>query len=146
MSVFLRWGIFGIMGVAALVYAYNASKQVAESRSAQKTQAPAAAPRETDAAAASGSERLTETSPEPALSPRCQAELEIAQRALQARRQGEPVDRLLRIQEIAFQEQPWRARLEAVATRWYQWTGEEPAPEALRDAVVRNCELFTPAP
>ena len=26
MSVFLRWGIFGILAVAALMYAYNASK------------------------------------------------------------------------------------------------------------------------
>ena len=146
MSVFLRWGIFGIIGVAALVYAYNASKHVAETRSAQKTQTPAAASRETDAAPALGSEPSPETSPEPAITPRCLAELEIARRALQARRQGEPMDRLLRIQEIAFQEQPWRARLESVATRWYQWTGEEPTPEALRDAVVRNCELFTPAP
>ncbi len=28
MSVFLRWGIFGILGVAALLYAYNASKRL----------------------------------------------------------------------------------------------------------------------
>jgi hypothetical protein len=135
MSVFLRWGIFGILGVAAVLYAYNSSKRLAEARSAQKTQAPA-----------TESQPLPESSPEPALTPRCGAELEIAQRALEARRRREPLDRLLRIQEIAFQDPPWRARLESVATRWYQWTGDEPAPEALRDAVVRNCELFTPAP
>ena len=35
MSVFLRWGIFGILGVAALVYAYNASKSMAEKRAAR---------------------------------------------------------------------------------------------------------------
>ena len=146
MSVFLRWGIFGILGAAALIYAYNASKRMAEAHSAQKTQATVAGPRETGAAPASESQPLPESSREPVLTARCQVELEIAQRALEARRQGEPIDRLLRIQQIAFQEQAWRARLEAVATRWYQWTGEEPTPEALRDAVVRNCELFTPAP
>lgn len=135
MSVFLRWGIFGILGVAAVLYAYNSSKKLAEARSAQKSQAPAPE-----------SQPLPESSPEAGLTPRCRAEFEIAQRALEARRQGEPLDRLLRIQEIAFQEQPWRARLESVATRWYQWTGEEPSSAALRDAVVRNCELFTPAP
>jgi hypothetical protein len=135
MSVFLRWGIFGILGVAAVLYAYNTSRKLSEARSAQKAQAPA-----------SESQPLPESSPEPGLTPRCRVEIEIAQRALEARRQGEPMDRLLRIQEIAFQEQPWRARLESVATRWYQWSGEEPSPEALRDAVVRNCELFTPAP
>ena len=138
MSVFLRWGIFGILGTAALIYAYNASKRMAEARSTQKTQAPVAAPREAGAAPALDSQAE--------LTPRCQAELDIARRALEARRQSEPIDRLLRIHEIAFQEQPWRARLESVATRWYQWTGDEPTPEALRDAVVRNCELFTPAP
>jgi len=132
--------------MAAVLYAYNSSKRLAEVRSAQKAQAPVAAPRQTDAEAASEPQPLPESSPQPDLPPRCQAELAIAQRALEARRQGEPLDRLLRIQEIAFQEQTWRLRLEAVATRWYQWTGEEPAPEALRDAVVRNCELFTPAP
>jgi hypothetical protein len=35
MSVFLRWGIFGILGVAALLYAYNASKRLAEAHAAQ---------------------------------------------------------------------------------------------------------------
>jgi hypothetical protein len=30
MGVFLRWGVFGILGVAALIYAYNANKQLAE--------------------------------------------------------------------------------------------------------------------
>jgi len=146
MSVFLRWGIFGIMGIAAVLYAYNASKRLAEARSGQKTQAPAVASQETGATPMSESPPSPQSSPDPGLTPRCKTELEIAQRALEARRQGEPIDRLLRIQEIAFQEPAWRARLETVATRWYQWTGEEPTPEALRDVVVRNCELFTPAP
>ena len=35
MSVFLRWGIFGILGVAGLMYAYNASKQMARKKQAR---------------------------------------------------------------------------------------------------------------
>ena len=41
MSVFLRWGIFGILGFAGLMYAYNASKQMAAKRATSA--APAAA-------------------------------------------------------------------------------------------------------
>ena len=37
MGVFLRWGIFGILAVAAMVYAYNASKRMAENHQSQKT-------------------------------------------------------------------------------------------------------------
>ena len=60
--------------------------------------------------------------------------------ALEARRQGQPIDRLLRIQEIAFQEPRRRQRLETVAVRWYQLEGDEPIPEALRIAVISDCE------
>jgi hypothetical protein len=70
----------------------------------------------------------------------------VAQRALEARRAGEPLDRLLRIQEIAFQEQPRRQRLEEVAKRWYQLEGDEPVPEALRIYVISDCVHFSPAP
>jgi hypothetical protein len=70
----------------------------------------------------------------------------VAQRALEARRQGEPIDRLLRTQEIAFQEPPRRQRLETVATHWYQLEGEEPIPEALSIAVISDCVRFSPAP
>ena len=144
MSVFLRWGIFGILSVAALVYAYNASKSMAGRHAAQ------------DAVAVSEPEPQTEPdrdldrapAPPPAYTaaPHCQAELVVAQRALEARRQGEPIDRLLRIQEIAFQVPPRRQRLELVATRWYQLEGEEPIPEALSIAVVSDCVRFSPAP
>jgi hypothetical protein len=70
----------------------------------------------------------------------------VAQRALEARRQGEPIDRLLRIQEIAFQEGARRQRLEKVATQWYQLEGPEPIPEALSIAVISDCVRFSPAP
>jgi hypothetical protein len=136
-SVFLRWGIFGIIGVAALVYAYNASKRMAEKR----------ASREPPVASASAPEAGSEPEPASTAPPHCQAELVVARRALEARREGEPLDRLLRIQEIAWQEPAARRRrLEDVATRWYQLEGEEPIPEALRIRVVSDCEHFSPAP
>jgi hypothetical protein len=143
-SVFLRWGIFGILGVAALVYAYNASKRMAEKHSRAPTVVAAPEPREAEVAKAPRRE------PEPiaayATAPHCEAELVVAQRALDARRQAEPIDRLLRIQEIAFQEGARRQRLEKVAMRWYQLEGDDPIPEALRIAVISDCVRFSPAP
>lgn len=150
MSVFLRWGIFGIIGFAALMYAYNASKRMAEKHS-----------REPSVAAAT--ERETARTPSPAMTlepaseagtapvstapPHCEAELVVAQRALEARREGVPLDRLLRIQEIAWQEPASRRpRLEGVATRWYQHEGDEPVPEVLRIYVFSDCVHFSPAP
>jgi hypothetical protein len=150
MSVFLRWGIFGILGVAALVYAYNASKSMAEKREAQRVAASVAAPAGTEPEPEAQREPERSAVPESRAStaaPHCQAELVVAQRALEARRQGEPLDRLLRIQEIAWQEPAARRhRLEEVATRWYQFEGDEPVPEALSIRVVSDCEHFSPAP
>jgi hypothetical protein len=145
-SVFLRWGIFGILGVAALLYAYNASKRMAEKHSSRS---PAVAADQRDTAVTRAAAPEPESKPVPlptTAAPHCQAELVIAQRALEARRLGEPIDRLLRIQEIAFQEPVRRQRLEKVATRWYELEGEEPIPEALSIAVISDCVRFSPAP
>ena len=144
MSVFLRWGIFGILGVAALIYAYNASKRMAEAHSVREKPATAVAASLPETAATSESQAAPVAAPD--LDPRCQTELEIARRAVDARRQGEPVDRLLRIQEIAFQEQPRRARLESVAMRWYELANTEMTPQALSAAVIKDCESVSPAP
>jgi len=147
MSVFLRWGIFGILTVAAMLYAYNASKSMAARRSTRETPAVAATDqRETSVTSAPEPESEPASAPVPTTAPHCQDELLVAQRALEARRQAEPIDRLLRIQEIAFQEPPRRQRLEEVATRWYQLEGEEPIPEALSIAVISDCVRFSPAP
>jgi hypothetical protein len=151
MSVFLRWGIFGILGVAALLYAYNASKRMAErhaqpaapaaqvaDRAAPAPDEPAAAARETPAAPARPVER---TPPAPA---HCEAELAVARRAIEARKNGDPLDRLLRIQEIAFEDSaPRRARLEKVATRYFNYESEF-LPEALRIAVISDCMQSSP--
>lgn len=147
MSVFLRWGIFGILAVAGLVYAYNASKRMAEKHAVQPATAVsdgsvAELAAEPERASASISTVSAPTAP-----PHCQAELVVAQRALDARRKGEPLDRLLRIQEIAWQEPITRRnRLEAVATRWYELEGEDPIPEALSIRVISDCVHFSPAP
>jgi hypothetical protein len=148
MSVFLRWGVFGILGVAALLYAYNASKRMAEAHAAKETPAPAVV-EETSPEAPP-----VETVPEPpapaparATAPaHCEAELVVAQRAIDMRKQGDPLDRVLRIQEIAWQEPPARRqRLESVATRWYGYEGDF-APEALRIAVIGDCVQLSPVP
>jgi hypothetical protein len=146
-SVFLRWGIFGILGFAGLMYAYNASKQLAAKRAAR----PAPAAVETAQPAEPRPEVQAAPAPAPApvatnAPPHCEAELVVAQRALAARAEGQPLDRLLRIQEIAFQEPVRRQRLEKVATFWFQHEGPVPIPEALRLGVISNCVMTSPAP
>jgi hypothetical protein len=140
MSVFLRWGIFGILGVAALLYAYNASKRMAE-RHAQPA-APAA--QVADRAAPAPDEPAAAARETPAAPARPVAELAVARRAIEARKNGDPLDRLLRIQEIAFEDSaPRRARLEKVATRYFNYESEF-LPEALRIAVISDCMQSSP--
>jgi hypothetical protein len=152
-SVFLRWGIFGILGVAALLYAYNASKRMAETHAAKGAEAAVetpAAPASAAALPAAPAAAVVEAAPDshraPPASAHCEAELVVAQRAIDMRRQGEPLDRLLRIREIAWQELPARRqRLEKVATRWFSYESEF-LPEALRIAVISDCMQSSPAP
>jgi hypothetical protein len=143
-SVFLRWGVFGILGVAALMYAYNASKRLAAAHVARP--AVELAPVASVDAQRSAPQPVVEPAAPPAAPARCEAELTVAQRAIDMRSRGEPLDRLLRIQEIAWQESTARrARLEAVATRWYSHEGDI-ATTALRAVVVNDCEQHSPAP
>jgi hypothetical protein len=154
MSVFLRWGIFGIIGFAALMYAYNASKRMAERHSREPAavvsdRGGTAGTTSREPATEPVSEAASEPGPAPVstAAPHCEAEVVVAQRALDARREGMPLDRLLRIQEIAWQEPvARRLRLEEVATRWYRHEGDEPVPEALRIYVISDCVHFSPAP
>ena len=148
MSVFLRWGVFGILGVAALLYAYNASKRLAETHAARPAAAPAAAaPTESETSASSpGREAAPQPMAVPAAPTRCEEELLVARRAIDMRKQGEPLDRLMRIQQIAWQESPTRrARLEQVATQWFNRDGEIGA-SALRAVVVNDCQQHPPVP
>jgi hypothetical protein len=153
MGVFLRWGVFGILGVAALLYAYNASKRMAEAH-AEKATAPvdaplSAAPEAEPAATTPDGDEPVAAAPAPpaaTVTARCGAELQVARRAIEMKEQGEPLDRVLRIQEIAWETSPERrARLEKVATRWFGYAGDF-SPDALRMAVVSDCEQSPPAP
>jgi hypothetical protein len=152
MSVFLRWGIFGILGVAGLLYAYNASKRLAEVH-AGKAPTVAAEPASPPEVEVPADEPVADVAPAaPSVEPasaapaHCEAELVVAQRALDMKRQGEPLDRVLRMQEIAWQETPLRRqRLEKVATRWYGYEGSF-QPETLRIAVISDCQQAVPAP
>jgi hypothetical protein len=156
MSVFLRWGIFGILGVAALLYAYNASKRLAEAHAANSpavASAPAAEaavevaddPGEPPAEAEPVSAPPPQAETRREVSPECEAELVVAQRAIDLRKEGAPLDRVLRMQEIAWQEtSERRERLASVATRWFNYSGDF-SPEALRIAVINACEQAIPA-
>src|SRR5262245_28771990 len=145
MSVFLRWGVFGILGVAALMYAYNASKRLAEARAAkaQPAAVTAAEPEEEEQPAEEAAAPEDDPPPVPseaAAPAHCEAELVVAQRAIDLRKEGAPLDRVLRIQEIAWEQAPERRqRLEQVATRWYAYEGDF-RPAALRIAVINDCE------
>jgi len=151
MSVFLRWGIFGILGVAALLYAYNASKRMAEAH-AGKPKVVAAEPpgaavdEDPDEEAEPAAAVAPSVEPTPKAPAQCEAELVVAQRAIDLKKAGEPLDRVLRMQEIAWEEAPARrARLEQVATRWFGYEGSF-QPESLRVAVINDCQQSAPAP
>ncbi|HTU67707.1 MAG TPA: hypothetical protein VMF52_17285 [Steroidobacteraceae bacterium] len=145
MGVFLRWGIFGILAVAALIYAFNALEHIADARR-QKTlentvnpasPAPAAAPAGEPAVAVAAPARPVQAADD--VPERCRVEIEIAQRAAQSRSIGEPLDRLLRIQEIAWQEDAKRReRLTALATDWYNRASPIDAAR-LRADVLHDC-------
>ena len=135
MGVFLRWGAFGIIVVAALIYAYNASKDLSERRQQSKPVV----------SSQPDQDQPEETAPE--ATPECEEEFQVAELALTARRDNQPFDRLSRHQLIAFQSDPKRRqRLEDVARKWYEKSGAEPAADSLRRAVLRECWLFSPAP
>jgi len=144
MSVFLRWGIFGILGFAGLMYAYNASKQMAQRRQSQPVPVASA---DAKAIPGTGAGADTPESGNEAVTPACAEELQVAESAMKARHDNEPLDRLLRNQTIAFQSDPKRReRLETVARKWFGWAGAEPGAATLREAVLRDCWKFSPAP
>lgn len=150
MSVFLRWGVFGMLTVAALVYAYNASKDLAGQHAAKN---PPAANVQSDEAeadeatadeeAADRAERAPPAEPAdigPEMPEGCVEEARVAERALKMRRDGDTLDHLLRIDTIVFQsDEPRRDRLKAVATHWYEREGRDPDASALRSEVLRDC-------
>ncbi|HEX6398304.1 MAG TPA: hypothetical protein VFZ95_12840 [Steroidobacteraceae bacterium] len=150
MSVFLRWGVFGILGVAALLYAYNASKRLAEVHAGKPrviAPEPVGTPGDQEARELiEPAEPATAPPPRPTAPAHCETELVVAQRAIELKKSGEPLDRVLRMQEIAWEEVPARReRLEKVATRWYGYEGSF-GTAALRVAVINDCQQSAPGP
>ena len=144
MGVFLRWGAFGIIVVAALIYAYNASKGLAEQR--QQSRAATNSQQE-DSQSDEENDEAPGAEPAAEVTPQCEEELQVVEIALTARREQQPIDRLMRHQLIAFQSDPKRRqRLENVATKWFERSGAEPDEAETRQAVLRDCWLFSPAP
>ncbi len=145
MGVFLRWGVFGIIVVAALIYAYNATKGMSERR---KLNAPVVVnPTEGVSATAATQDEQSEAQALPPVTPQCEEELQVAERALAARRENEPLEGLLRIQPIQVQSNPKRReRLENVARKWFSRMGADPDAAELRHTVLRDCWRFSPAP
>lgn len=130
MSVFLRWGVFGILSFAALLYAYNASKDLAKRRPPPPV------------AVAPAAETAEQAQAIP-VSANCEVEAVVAQRAIEARDAGDPLDRLLRTREIAFEtDEKRRERLTQVAKRWFGHT-EAIGPYSLRREAAAECERAT---
>ncbi|HEX6637851.1 MAG TPA: hypothetical protein VF033_09365 [Steroidobacteraceae bacterium] len=145
MGVFLRWGVFGILAVAAMVYAYNASRRLTERRPAP-AQVASASQADPDEVEEPPPETALQEEQEPDMPGACEEELMVAERALKMRRDGEPLDRLLRIDRIAFQaDAERRQRLEAVARRWFEREGRDPDAARLRVEVRRDCGRAFPA-
>ncbi len=152
MGVFLRWGIFGIIAVAALVYAYNALGHLADrhrnmpagvvappARTAEDAPPARAAEDTPPAADASSGAAKGDAIPE-----KCALELDIARRAVESRSIGEPLDRLLRIQEIAWEKDDrLRAHRTELATRWFNEPGPVDAARLRRD-VLSACVAAKP--
>lgn len=151
MGVFLRWGVFAILAIAALMYAYNASKQLSSRPPAASAPVPTAVEVATDQdesqAERAEAERESVEEELVDLPPVCDEEREIAERALKMRRDGEALDRLLRIDRIAFQSDAMRrARLEDVARYWFERPGADPDSLALRTEAAQACREYLSRP
>ena len=132
--IFLRWGIFGILTFAAIFLVYNSSKRLAARHEKAAVVAAQAAPAAPETAA--------DDSPRTPIVVACEIELTVAQHAIDARRNGDPLDRLLRTREIAFEDDvARRERLSRIARRWF----EDPAtPDSaeLRRVVYSECDAL----
>jgi hypothetical protein len=125
MSPFLRWGVFAIVAIGALVLAYNASKDLAAARARSPSAAPSVSPG---------------VQPAPVV---CELELAVAERALEARANGDSLDRLLRAREITLEEDPRRReRLANVARRWFAYE-RQLDPTDFRNVVMAECTAFS---
>ncbi len=133
MTVFLRWGVFALLTIAALIYAYRVnerSSDITARLEAQRVQS-ARLP-----AAEGGS------ATPPPLPADCAGELRAVEAAAASAARGEPLDRVLRRREIAFETDPAeKARLTLAANRGFAAPGADATERA---AIARAaCEAPT---
>ena len=77
------------------------------------------------------------------VSPECEVEIAVAQRAIAARDAGDPLDRALRMREIVFAaDETQRERLSVVAKRWFGHTGPI-GPYSIRRDAAAECGQST---
>ncbi len=139
MTVFLRWGVFGLLAISALIYAYRVNERSDDIRLQleQRAEQRRAAERELREAA----RRDVEFSDKPAiasLSSACEEAVQVAVDAAAAAKAGQPLDRVLRQERIAWQDEPVRKQRLAVAARLgYSLHGQDGA--AIRRAVADEC-------
>jgi hypothetical protein len=134
-TVFLRWGAFALLAIAALVYSYRVNERaptIAARLEANK-QATRAAP----VPVAPSRAAL-----EPADRPECAPFVAAASAGASAGERGEPLDRVLRQGSIAWQEDPaLKSALTAAATDAYQQTSRGAA-----EAAAAACDQYLRAP
>ena len=150
MSVFLRWGVFGILGVAALLYAYNASKRWP--RRAPRTRPRRCRTPADDAAAEEPTQPASRQQRAESVVSVATASRERAATPATARRSwwspNAPSTCARKVRRsiacCASRKSPGRNRRSGasdsrqVATRWFGYTGDF-GPEALRIAVINDC-------
>ena len=136
MSVFLRWGIFGILGVAGLMYAYNASKRMAEKqlRNRDRPECRAASRFEAAPEARAGDPLQRRVDGRRTARRNWWWRSARSRRAVTACRSiGCCVSRRSRFRTLSV------ANDSRSGDNWFEWVGAEPSPEALRMRRMRDC-------
>jgi hypothetical protein len=140
MTVFLRWGVFALLATAALIYAYRVNERsgdIAARLDAQRANAtlPSTAnPSPENADATSG--KATPKARIAPLDAACRPVLRAVQLGVEGAARGEPLDRVLRHSDIAFEaDERQQRQLAAAATRAYQ---APPLTTAERESLARE--------
>ncbi|MCB1623543.1 MAG: hypothetical protein KDI32_03065 [Pseudomonadales bacterium] len=139
MTVFLRWGAFALLSIAALIYAYRVNERSDDIRArlTQQLAVRRAANAERERRTAPVDQRTAATPLDP-LSPACEEELQVAIGAARSATAGEPLDRVLRQERIAWQgDPPRKARLTAAAQLGYSLAEKSVAD--IRRAIAAGC-------
>ena len=139
MTVFLRWGAFALLSIAALIYAYRVNERSDDIRAKIEQQVMAQRAAETarqqSAPAPVSAGNVASTR---ALSPACEEAVQLAMEAARARRSGEPLDRVLRQGRIAWEEDPARKR-QLTAAAQLGYTLRDVAEPEIRVVVAKDC-------